>query len=195
MPDVVRAFRARVPEVKLRLDIMAPVEQATALREERLDVGFSQWMIDTRGLTAEPLLEEPIVALVPEGHPLAKRELLSLEDVARQPFIAMCSVCTPNVAEEQAALFRSRGLMRSVVQETCSEVHQLGLVAAGLGVGLSLASSANLRRRGVVFVPLEQGTPTSTFFLLWRRGDGRELVSEFLETARQVARGFRPASG
>jgi DNA-binding transcriptional LysR family regulator len=168
---------------------MAPVDQATALREERVDVGFSQWMIDTRGLTAEPLLEEPLVAVVPEEHPLAERELLSLEEVAREPFIAMCSVCTPHVAEEQAALFRSRGLLRSVVQETCSVLHQLGLVAAGLGIGLSLASSANLRRRGVAFVPLERDTPTSTFFLLWRRDEEREVVRGFLETARQVARG------
>jgi DNA-binding transcriptional LysR family regulator len=188
LPAVLKAFRARHPEVGLELSTTDPVFQGNSLRDGAFDVVFAQWVVDTRGLALEPLLEEPTVALVPERHRLASRPALSLKDVAGEPSVAMCSRCTPKLAQEEATLFRSRGLTRHVVQSACGPLQQLGLVAAGLGIALSSASMSLLRREGVAFVPLETDTPSSSLHLLWRRDDERERLQRFLETAREVAR-------
>lgn len=187
IPPVLRAFRARQPDITLDVKTLIPVDQAVALREERIDIAFAQWIIDARGLHLEPLLEEPMIALVPEGHAWASQPVVPLDDLATEPCVAMCPACVPNLAEEQSALFRNRGLMRNVVKEACGPLEQLALVAAGCGVGMSLGSLSNVRRDGVTFVPLEGDVPTSTFFLLWRRDDDRELLRIFLDTAREVA--------
>jgi DNA-binding transcriptional LysR family regulator len=183
-----RAFGVRRPGVRLELSTTTPALQADSLRDGALDVVFAQWANDTGGLQLEPLLEEPRIALVPGEHRLARGPALSLEELARAPFVAMCPVCYPNLARDHATLFYDRGLRPEPAQQACGPLEQLGMVAAGLGLGLALASLRPLRPRGVSFVPLERDTPPSSLHLLWRRGDAREHLRAFLDTAREVAR-------
>jgi LysR family transcriptional regulator, benzoate and cis,cis-muconate-responsive activator of ben and cat genes len=192
VPEVAQAFRARHPDVRLALSTTGHALQADSLRDETLDVVFAQSIVDSRGLQVEPLLEEALVALVPERHRFASRSTLSLEELVSEPFVAMCSVCTPDVAKEQATLFRSLRLTREIAEEACGPLQQLGLVAAGFGLALSPASMGLVRREGVAFVPLERGTPTLPLHLLWRRGDEREPLRLFLDTARELAHSTMP---
>ena len=84
-------------------------------------------------------------------------------------------------------MFRARGLTRLIAHEACGPLQQLGLVAAGLGIALSLDSIGNVPRRGVALLALDRDMPTSGFFLLWRRDDEREQVRTFIEVAREAA--------
>ncbi len=190
LPSVVRAFGGRFPDVSLELSTLAPADQADALRKARLDLGFAGFprrLAEGQGLRAEVLVEEPMVAIVPEHHPLAERAEVSLEEVANEPRVSMSRAVAPTLFDEQAALFRGRDLTPTVVHEASDVQGLLGLVAAGVGVALHLDSFRNLGRRGVTFVPLEGETPKVTLCLLWRRDDDRELVRAFVDTARRVA--------
>jgi DNA-binding transcriptional LysR family regulator len=65
----------------------------------------------------------------------------------------------------------------------------LGLVAAGFGVGLVLGSFRNLRRPGVVYLPLEEPKEIIALALAvaWRRGDPSPGLANFLLTVREAA--------
>lgn len=194
LPPVVSAFRARAPDVYLELSTQAPGDQAEALRNGRLDIGFAgfaHWLAAVRGLEVEPLLEEPFVAMVADDHPLARRTEVSLEQLASEPFVSISRAGAPELSDVQAGAFSERGLSPTLAQEAPDPEALLGLIAAGVGVGLHMASFANLRRRGVTFLPLADAAPTATLFLLWRRGEAQKAVRIFVDTAREVARACR----
>ncbi len=188
VPSVIRAFRARFPSTGLEVSVQPGAGQVEALRAKRLDVGFAGLGFEGPIVTSERLFEEPMVGVVPQGHPLAERKAASLEELLDEPYVCISRAVTPGMFDLQMELLRLRGRERTVVQEAPDIQALLGLVAAGLGVSLQPASSRTLCREGVVFIPIGGEAPVVSLFMLWRRDDHRELLRAFAETVREVAR-------
>ena len=187
VPSVIRAFRARFPSTGLEVSVQPGTDQVEALRAKRLDVGFTGFEPEGPLVTSERLFEEPMVGVVPEGHPLSARKAASLEELLDEPYVCISRAVTPGMFEKEMELLRLRGPDRTVVQEAPDIQALLGLVAAGLGVSLQPASARTLCREGVVFIPVDGEVPVVSLFMLWRRDDDRELLRAFAETAREVA--------
>ena len=195
VPSALRAFHTSAPNVGFELFTTSPAAQVDALLQQRLDVGFSafaRWTQGRAGLEVEPLLEEPMVALVPRQHPLAGCARVALEDLARERLIVLADQVTPGLVDKQVTLFHERGLSPAEVQDVYDPWALQALIAAGIGVGLHMASFSNVRHRGVAFIPLEGEAPTATLFMLSRRGEDRELVRRFLTSTREVAATLEP---
>ncbi|EGD05959.1 LysR family transcriptional regulator, partial [Burkholderia sp. TJI49] len=62
LPDVIRAFRERQPDVELSLIEMFTLEQLGALKGGRIDVGFGRLRFDDDQLVREALIEEKLIA-------------------------------------------------------------------------------------------------------------------------------------
>ncbi|HSE11201.1 MAG TPA: LysR substrate-binding domain-containing protein, partial [Rudaea sp.] len=89
LPHVVPRIRERFPRLELLL-----VEEKTEvalrqLREGRLDAAVLALPIHDDQLHAEFLFEEPFVLAVPEGHELARRKGLKLEDLSDQSLLLL----------------------------------------------------------------------------------------------------------
>jgi DNA-binding transcriptional LysR family regulator len=194
LPAALHALRGRAPDVSIDLP-PAVGDMVDALLKERLDVGFAAFgglLVRSRALKVESLLEDPMAAIVPAGHPLAEHAEVSLQDLASQPFVSMARVAAPKLIEEQTALFRKSGLTPNVVQEA-PDIHSLlGLIAAGVGVGLHFDSFRRLDRRGLAFIPLEKA-PTAPLLIIWREADDRQHLRLFLDSVREVVRSLAPA--
>lgn len=191
VPTVIRAFTTHASDVSLELSTQDPPAQAEAVRGERLDIGFGGVLIETRGLRVEPLLEDPVMAIVPAGHPLSERSEVALEDLASQSFVSVLRAASPALVDTERAMFAQRGLTHSTVFEAPDIHAQLGLVAAGVGVGVQLGSFRAHSQGGVAFVPLAGSAPTAKLVLLSRRDDNRDVVRAFRQTAREVASSLR----
>ena len=61
----------RFPDVGLRLRELGTTEQLRRLEDGRLDIGFLRPPRQRPGLSIETVLREPVVAALPERHPLA----------------------------------------------------------------------------------------------------------------------------
>src|ERR1700749_4678303 len=72
VPERLRAFRDRHPDVGLRLHELGTTEQLRRLDDGRLDIGFIRAPGSRPGLSTETVLREPVVAAPPDGHPLAR---------------------------------------------------------------------------------------------------------------------------
>ena len=59
--DILRAFARRHPQIRMVVRNMGSAEQARAIREERLHVGFVALSIDEPDLATETVLRRPIV--------------------------------------------------------------------------------------------------------------------------------------
>lgn len=196
LPAVVRAFRARAPNVRLELATASgPTQQVERLEKELVDVcftAFGHWSVKRRALQVEPLLEDPMTAIVPDHHGFAERPEIELAELASEPLIMLSHAIVPGLLDRQMAIFHERGLSPTLVQEAPDPLALFSLIGAGLGVGIHMASFATLRPPGVSFVPIAGNPGTAKLLLLWRRDDEREVLRMFLDTAREVA-ARRPA--
>lgn len=109
------------------------------------------------------LARERLVAVVPEGHPLAGRDGVRLADLAEQRF-ADFPADTPGRAQSDRA-FELAGVRREVAFEAMNVALVLDLVRNGLVVAL-LAPALVAAEPGVRAIGLADG-PTRVEYLAW----------------------------
>ena len=145
LPEMVRRFRERYPDVDVRLQEMTPAMQVESLLRERVDVGFVRGPIHEPALETQTVLEEPLVAALPSGHRLGRHKRLRLAMLADQPFVLQARSFGPGSHDQILAVCRSAGFSPRVVQEG-SQAEVASLVASGAGVGIVPVSLRAIRR-------------------------------------------------
>jgi DNA-binding transcriptional LysR family regulator len=180
VPEVLRAFRERFPDVGLRLRELGTTEQLRRLEDGRLDVGFLRPPGPRPGLSIETVLLEPVVAALPEHHPLAAAPEVRIEDLAHEPLVLMTRAGAPGLRDALAALTDGPG-EDEIVQEVTEMQTLVGLVAAGAGVSLVPQSLRALARTGVVYRDLTGDVPMVRLSAAWRTGDDSPVLAAFLE--------------
>ncbi len=190
LPDVLGFFRMHLPDVGVSLFEMDALQQAEALRTERIDLGIlhslptdaAQW------LRVEPVYDDPIVAAVPQTHALAGRARLTLKELATESFVLFPRPTAPVLYDALIARCRAAGFSPRVVQEAAGWHTLAGLVAAGVGVAFVPESLAELRRPGVVYTPLPGLKVELRMVAAWKRGARSPVRERFVTTLRTIAR-------
>lgn len=185
-PEVVREFRRRFPNIRLTIRAMSTYHQLDLMNRGRLDAGFSRLFgHDTHGLNAKLFLREPYALAVPEGHRLHGRTGVSLSDLHGEDMIFYPRHYQPKLHDAIIAAFERAGVTPDIVQEANTEQSTLALVAAGMGVALVPASSANGCLRGVGIVSLEQGLPPWEVSIVWPEHGHGPVMERLLEVASE----------
>ncbi|WP_244818373.1 LysR family transcriptional regulator [Caballeronia sp. Lep1P3] len=186
LPGAIRAFREAAPHIELSLIEMFTVEQLGALKGGRIDVGFGRLRFDDVQLVREVLVEERMVAALPETHALAASDTVTLDALADETLIVYPSAPRPSYADQQVSAFRDHALEPRAVHEVRELQTALGLVAAQVGVTLVPQSVEGLRARGVVYKPLREGGVVSPIIMSRRQHDEGPTTALFCELARGV---------
>jgi len=191
LPEIVRGFRKRFPDVEVRLQEMNPAMQVEALLGDRVDVGFVRGPIHEPALAAETVLEEPLVAALPSGHRLSRHRRLGIAMLAGEPFVLQARWRGPGSHDQILAICRRAGFSPRVVQEG-SYAEVASLVASGAGVAIVPASLRMIRRAGVLYRPLHE-QPMTRLEIVWRKDAALPVLRAFLAEVRRVgARASRP---
>ncbi|MEV0196999.1 LysR family transcriptional regulator [Nonomuraea sp. NPDC050691] len=191
---VVTEAAARLPGVELVLREMVTAAQVEALLAGAVDVGMVRPPVRTADIRTAPLTSEPLLAALPEGHPLAVRAPYpGVADFDGEPFIMYSPSEARYFHEVLIALFRAAGV-QPVHRQYLSQVHTiLAMVKAGLGLALVPAAAAALRMDGVVLRPvtgLPEGGPgpgTVRLDLAWRAGNDNPALPRLLRVIRRLA--------
>ena len=188
LPGVIRAFRARYPDVTLSLREMPTAWQLAALDSGEIDLGFLRETPATPRLTIEPVMREPLRLAIPRAHPLAARQRVPLALLAEEPFVLFPAELAPGLHAQVLALCRAAGFEPRVVQESRELYTTVSLVEAGLGVTIVPASLEKMGWTGVVYRPLARAT--TRVDVAWRTGEdaAKPVVAAFVGVVREVVR-------
>jgi len=187
LPDLLRAYRARVPRVEVALRQMTTTEQVEALRDGRIGVGVLRKPANTHpAFGLEVIHREPLVAAVPATHPLAGRDDVSARDLADEAFVLFPRAAGPSLYDAIIALCDRAGFSPTVVQEAGEVQPIAGLVGAGLGVALVPASVERLRVPGVAYRAVREAEPTVALAVAWRRAEVSPTVRSFLSVVEET---------
>ena len=167
--EAVSLYRERHPEVELSLTEGEPHETVPRLRRGEFDLAVvcdythgtgGREMLE--GLDCIHLLDDPLLAVVPAGHPLAARKAIRLEQLANDTWVAGCGggICNAMLAEACA----EAGYRPPIAFESDDHNVLIGLVSSGVGVTLLPQLAARTIPPGVAVRPIAGSNPLRRIF-------------------------------
>jgi DNA-binding transcriptional LysR family regulator len=134
------------------------------LERGELDVAFVELPVPEGRLEATRLLEDPFVLVAPDDHELGLLDrTITLEELAAAPLILLKSRSTSRVRDT----FAAHGLPTNIVREVEDAGTLVGLVLAGLGLGLMPRLAADIEGKPLVAVPVEPRLAPRIVAIAW----------------------------
>lgn len=194
------AFSARFPHVIVRAtDAFCSIEAGEQLASGALDVVFARPPYDAAWRVSEPILREPIQAIISDDSPLARRETVSIADLVTYPLLLWERHIAPALYDQMLGLYaRADAHPPMIPTPGAGPFNHAGLmlVASGKGVylGYGVPQTAPQPPSGVAVRPLSDPGAMIDVCVVSRPGDASEIVSGFLECVAQVypADPYRP---
>jgi DNA-binding transcriptional LysR family regulator len=188
LPLLGRAVRQTHPDIELQLQSHAYVYAALEmLQAGSLDLAFSRLPSTDPEVESRVIEIEEIVCALPEGHPLADRESIPLYELHDEEFVSLPSDQGSILQATMFALCITAGFRPRVAQIAPDSATVLSLVAAGVGVTITLSSVRPPRGMGVVYRSLTDIQPSHMFATLaWRRDDSSPALRRVLEVAERI---------
>jgi DNA-binding transcriptional LysR family regulator len=195
LPVSLRAFREEAPDVELSLHPLSTLEQLDAFEEGGIDVGFlfrlpgrptSDW------LSLRTVAREPLVAGLPQGHPLARKEEVPLVELSQDQLLLMARSAGAGTFDSIVALCRNAGFEPDDVREISDTQTVAQLVAAGVGVSLHIGDPQLLRSYGVAYRAVDDPEASWELAVACRNDDRSPVVETFLGVIEERAESLRP---
>jgi len=184
LPYLLGSYKKEYPEVDIKLEIGDTSKIVRMLLAEDIHVGVVGARVERKRLKAKKFMEDEIVLIIPQGHPLAKKEKIYSSDLLQDNLIwREKGSGTRRVVEEKL-------VKEGMALGTLEPVLELGstqsiITAVEAGLGISLVSSwavkkeqalkklvvkniedVSLKRDLFFLYPREQYLPRSALVLL-----------------------------
>lgn len=160
LPQAIAALQRLHPNIPFTLsetdgdDALTQVRQGTA--DLAIAYDYAAHPIDLRGLTAQPLMDDPLRLALPAHHPAAGRPVVDLADLRDEPWIIGTAF---GCAESLRAICGAAGFTPRRVLDSNRYPTTLALVAAGHGLALIPQTALGNPPQGTVTRPLRPDPP------------------------------------
>lgn len=185
LPLLLQPFLARYPEVSLNV-----VPQESPLLEEwlsaqRHDLGLTETLSTPAGTERTPLLTLNEVCVLPAGHPLAQRKVLTPQDFQGENYISLSQ--SDSYRQLLDALFSEHQVKRRMVVETHSAASVCAMVRAGVGVSVvNPLTALDYATSGVVVRPFSIAVPFTVSLIRPLHRPASALVDAFSAHLQQA---------
>ncbi|MEU6640923.1 LysR family transcriptional regulator [Saccharomonospora sp. NPDC046836] len=166
VPPAVAALRRELPGIQVDLKLVEPDDPLPEVESGAADVAivvFPRATPPAKGVELVHLLDDPYRAVLPKGHPLARKRVLGLADLADEQWVG--NEWPPGPCQEivlQAC--GAAGFAPNFVVESEDFQTAQGFVAAGLGVSLLPELALNSPHPGVVVRRVRNPTPLRVLY-------------------------------
>lgn len=130
------------------------------------------------------LREDHVAAVLPEGHPLAGKGPLRVEQLKDEPFVFLTKEESVIPHDHALRMCREAGFTPNIVASYPNVETVVMMVRAGAGVALLSPFAPLGGLSGVVCVPLT-AAPAVSLDLLWRKDNTNPAVELLVDCARQ----------
>ncbi|MBB2747745.1 UNVERIFIED_ORG: DNA-binding transcriptional LysR family regulator [Microbispora rosea subsp. rosea] len=183
-------LRRREPGCDVQLREAQMVDLMPWLRDGEVDVALGTFPVEEPGIATGPVLvSEARMLAVPSGHPFARRESVSLEDLARVPLLQLPGTLPDSLREDRTPRTTPSGRVIEPGPSAATFNEMLTLIGAGHGV---LPVGAQARRYyvrpDVAYIPFSDAPPLR-WGLLWRTDNSTARVRAFVQAAGDLVGG------
>ncbi|MGX9934258.1 LysR family transcriptional regulator [Advenella kashmirensis] len=195
IPDVADSLRQRFPGWNIVTRGKHSISLVGDVTKGTMDVAFIGLHTDVRGLAAETVRQEPLVVALPVNHKLAQKRRLDFDALRGEPMFWFERRLNPGYYDYCQAIFDHIGFKPNIIPEPTDHHIMLGLIAEGRGIALIPASLQKVKRKGVVFKALKQGTPRLSMgiVMVYSERNQSPVLQAFLGLIRQRRERLLPA--
>jgi DNA-binding transcriptional LysR family regulator len=137
----------------------------------------------------------PLSLVLPADHPLARRDHLTLADIAAEPLIGWPRASNPLAYDRFAAAMDATGAPWTLVGTALGADDLVARVLSGFGVGLAYGSGTDAAAfPGAVCLPVDEPELRFTRTLAWRRDETHPALVPFVESIRRTHAPADPTS-
>lgn len=131
LPNIIKAFQKDHPNIDYELLLGDYAEIEEWIAEGRVDCGFVR-LPARPAFETIPLARDDLLAVLPEGHPLAESERVPASALCSEPFILLERGARTDVTE----IFERGGLSPRVRFTTWDDYAIMSMVESGLGISI-----------------------------------------------------------
>jgi DNA-binding transcriptional LysR family regulator len=151
----------------------------------QVDVGIISERFDNPNLASTPLLDSPMVCIMPQRHRLSERKQVVPADLYREPFISFAPESQSRQLVE--ATFEAHGIHLDVVLEAGTAPTVCEFVAAGHGVSIVHPLLASPVRGRVVMRPFNPDISYGMVMCRSREARDVQLIDSFITQAKAAS--------
>jgi len=194
VPALLAEMRERHPGIDVSFIEEEPPEAAAMLAEGAIDIALTfsyadpndPHTVSVRGLSTKRLFSEPVLVALPADHPVARGKQAPIAALADADWIAGCPRCRGHLL----AVCEEAGFTPRIMRETDNVIAVLGMVRAGLGVGLlpSISLASVGVPDGVALLPAAPASPRTIHVVTANGANRVPAVSAALTAIDDVVR-------
>ena len=196
LPELIPAFRAKYPEVTLKLREGTNSDILSMLDQHEIDLGVVRVPADfPKPFKLVTVQQDLLVAVMPSTSALATRPLIRMRDLEDFPFVNHSA--TGRVSGMHATVLRvftEAGIQPRIVEEAMQVHMVISLVASGLGVGLVPSVATLYSSDKIVFRQIADLPPSGIvgLALIFDPGEETPAARNFRELTIEVLRQAGP---
>lgn len=172
LPNMIHEFQKEYPNIDYELLLGDYTEIETWISEGRVDCGFLRLPVQAE-LETMFLEQDRLLAVMPEGHPLAALEETPLSALCGEPFMLLEKGAKAEVSE----IFEKSGMSPNIHFTTWDDYAIMSMIESGLGV--SILPELILKRTPYKIVARELEIPAyRNIGIAWRK---RKVSAPVLE--------------
>lgn len=185
LPDALARLRRDHPGIRVLVHDAVARRVGERVKDGAAELGIGTLSGPDASLHATPLFEDDLVAVLPPGHPLARRAVLTPALLATVPLVLTDPDSSLRALAERA--FAQAGLVLRPAYEATYMSTAVAMVRAGLGIGVLPATALDLKVAPVLQTrPIDAPAMRRRILLLRRAGSSLSPAAEALEEALQA---------
>ena len=181
LPPIIQRFRERYPDITVEMTHGFTYHQLEEIESHRLDFGFLTGPVARPDFGTVTVQTDRFVAVLHEGHPLAREAEIELRDLAGEPFILGAADTWKHYLDHLYRLCRSAGFEPRIVQTAFNSEGIFGLIACRMGITLYASCAENYIRKELVVRPLKDCDETIPTLAVWNKASVTPIKQRFIE--------------
>src|SRR6185437_4033181 len=194
LPRVLEILQADLTRVALTIHSASSPELIGALQGGRLDAAFVRPDEAAQGVAFKRLVEEPLFAVIPATHRLARAKAVGAQTLAGEKFISFSRDYSPALRQVIDAWFAREGVQVVPAHEAETLPMVVSFAVSSGAVSLLPAYMRKLLPASVVARPLRGKAPTIPLAIGYNRNNKAPLLETFLARIENAAGGARDRS-
>jgi LysR family hca operon transcriptional activator len=185
LPQAMRTLRDELPSIDVTVSSHYSPDLADALMRGKLDLAFMRREAGTPDLEYRLVVREPIVAVMPSDHPLARKKSVTFDEIAREPFIHM-SATAPVFRQVIDDYFRAHGQAIKSEQQIDNLGMAMSLVASTRSLTLLPAYAKNFLTWSVTSRPIAGDAPAIDLVIGYHKANRSDVLKLFLSRVDEL---------
>ena len=180
LPAMMKAFQAEHPEAEFRLFDGAYAEVDEYVRTGAVDFGFVS-LPDALECDLIPVKEDRLLAVLPQGHPLAEAEAVPAAQFGREPVVSLVD----STNRDALRVLRSAGVEPDIRFQTADDYALISMVENGLGICITHELVLKSDNHNVVVKELSPPATRTIAIAIPNLKEARPIVKAFIRFVQE----------